>query len=158
MGRANARSLVGVARLALFLVGDNLAHVRQQRLGIEDDAVLMGHLETSLSERRYQVTTCRDGRNGLEAARSGEYDLVLLDILLPGLNGLDLLARLRETSPVPVIVLSALGDEQARIQGLISGADDYLPKPFSMTELMVRVDAVLRRVALERHLGAKTPW
>ncbi|WP_156500843.1 response regulator transcription factor, partial [Alcanivorax sp. HI0044] len=93
---------------------------------------------------------CSDGPAGLEAAASGDYDLVLLDILLPGLNGLELLNALRQQSPVPVIVVSALGDEQARIQGLINGADDYLPKPFSMAELAVRVDAVLRRVALER--------
>ncbi|MGB2336223.1 MAG: response regulator, partial [Alcanivorax sp.] len=63
-------------------------------------------------------------------------------ILLPGLNGLELLNALRQQSSVPVIVVSALGDEQARIQGLINGADDYLPKPFSMAELAVRVDAV----------------
>jgi two-component system, OmpR family, response regulator PfeR len=82
---------------------------------------------------------------------SGNFDLVLLDILLPGLNGLELLGQLRHKSPVPVIVVSALGDEQARIQGLIGGADDYLPKPFSMAELAVRVEAVLRRVSMERH-------
>lgn len=77
---------------------------------------------------------------------------MLLDILLPGLNGLELLASLRQRCTVPVIVVSALGDEEARIQGLISGADDYVAKPFSMAELGVRVDAILRRVALERNL------
>ena len=92
----------------------------------------------------------------MAAAASGDFDLVLLDILLPGLNGLELLAQLRRKSPVPVIVVSALGDEQARIQGLIGGADDYLPKPFSMAELAVRVEALLRRVSLERHRPALT--
>ena len=119
-------------------------------LVIEDDAVLGRHLGEYLADRQYQVTLCHEGPQGLEEAGSGEYQLVLLDILLPGLSGLDLLAELRKTSPVPVIVVSALGDEQARIEGLISGADDYLPKPFSMAELAVRIEAILRRVGLER--------
>ncbi len=119
-------------------------------LVIEDDAVLGRHLEEFLTDRQYSVTLCNEGPRGLAEAGSGAYQMVLLDILLPGLNGLELLAELRKVSPVPVIVVSALGDEQARIQGLISGADDYLPKPFSMAELGVRIDAVLRRVNLER--------
>ena len=127
-----------------------IAQIPARLLVIEDDSVLSGHLYDYFSERHYLVSQCSDGPAGLEAAASGDYDLVLLDILLPGLNGLELLNALRQQSPVPVIVVSALGDEQARIQGLINGADDYLPKPFSMAELAVRVDAVLRRVALER--------
>lgn len=143
----------------LDLLNDNFYHSRMNAaaqipsrlLVIEDDAVLSAHLHDFLSERRYQVTVCVDGAQGLTAAASGNFDLVLLDILLPGLNGLELLSQLRHRSPVPVIVVSALGDEQARIQGLISGADDYLPKPFSMAELAVRIEAVLRRVSMERH-------
>ncbi|WP_290518147.1 response regulator transcription factor [Alcanivorax sp.] len=127
-----------------------IAQIPARLLVIEDDAVLSGHLRDYFSERHYLVSLCAEGPAGLEAAASGDYDLVLLDILLPGLNGLELLNALRQQSPVPVIVVSALGDEQARIQGLINGADDYLPKPFSMAELAVRADAVLRRVALER--------
>lgn len=130
-----------------------VAHIPSRLLIIEDDALLGAHLRDFLTERRYQTTLCADGARGLAAAASGDFDLVLLDILLPGLNGLELLAQLRRKSPVPVIVVSALGDEQARIQGLIGGADDYLPKPFSMAELAVRVAAVLRRVALERGGG-----
>ncbi|WP_272963126.1 response regulator transcription factor [Alcanivorax jadensis] len=128
-----------------------VAQIPSRLLVIEDDAVLSAHLHDFLSERRYQVTLCADGTLGLAAASSDDFDLVLLDILLPGLNGLELLGQLRHRSPVPVIVVSALGDEQARIQGLIGGADDYLPKPFSMAELAVRVEAVLRRVSMERH-------
>ncbi|MEQ3723275.1 response regulator transcription factor [Alcanivorax sp.] len=127
-----------------------IVQIPARLLVIEDDSVLSGHLHDYFSERHYRVSQCPEGPAGLEAAASGDYDLVLLDILLPGLNGLELLNALRKQSPVPVIVVSALGDEQARIQGLINGADDYLPKPFSMAELAVRVDAVLRRVALER--------
>ncbi len=119
---------------------------------IEDDALLGEHLRDYLESRQYQTAVCRDGLEGLQLAVSGDYDLVLLDILLPGLNGLELLASLRQRCTVPVIVVSALGDEEARIQGLISGADDYVAKPFSMAELGVRVDAILRRVALERNL------
>tara|TARA_Y100001934_G_C12311525_1_gene755178 strand:- start:604 stop:1314 length:711 start_codon:yes stop_codon:yes gene_type:complete len=128
-----------------------VAHISPRLLVIEDDVVLGAHLRDYLSERNYQVSLCADGLAGLAAASSGNFDLVLLDILLPGLNGLELLGQLRDQSPVPVIVVSALGDEQARIQGLIGGADDYLPKPFSMAELAVRVEAVLRRVTLERY-------
>ena len=119
---------------------------------IEDDALLGEHLRDYLESRQYQTAVCSDGLEGLQLAVSGDYDLVLLDILLPGLNGLELLASLRQRCTVPVIVVSALGDEEARIQGLISGADDYVAKPFSMAELGVRVDAILRRVALERNL------
>ncbi|WP_156107787.1 response regulator transcription factor [Alcanivorax nanhaiticus] len=121
-------------------------------LMIEDDALLGEHLRDYLESRQYQTAVCSDGLEGLQLAVSGDYDLVLLDILLPGLNGLELLASLRQRCTVPVIVVSALGDEEARIQGLISGADDYVAKPFSMAELGVRVDAILRRVALERNL------
>lgn len=119
-------------------------------LVIEDDPVLSADLHAYFNDRHHSVTVCRDGHSGLAAARAERFDLVMLDILLPGLDGLALLAELRRHSPVPVILLSALGDEQDRITGLVRGADDYLPKPFSMAELAVRVEAVLRRVALER--------
>ncbi|MBL7251268.1 response regulator transcription factor [Alloalcanivorax sp. C16-2] len=127
-----------------------LTHCPARLLVIEDDPVLSADLRAYFSDRHHQVTVRRDGRSGLAAARDQRFDLVMLDILLPGLDGLALLAELRRHSPVPVILLSALGDEQDRITGLVRGADDYLPKPFSMAELAVRVEAVLRRVALER--------
>jgi two-component system response regulator PfeR len=98
----------------------------------------------------YQVTWCRSGLEGLETAARQAFDLVLMDILLPGLNGLDALARLRRHSATPVILMSALGAEADRISGFERGADDYLPKPFSFTELRVRIEAILRRVAFER--------
>ncbi|WXL24351.1 response regulator transcription factor [Ectopseudomonas mendocina] len=119
-------------------------------LVVEDDPLLAAHLHKSLMDHGYQVTLSNDGREGLELARSGDFDLILQDILLPGVSGLDALQTLRKDDVVPVILMSALGEEQDRIAGFSQGADDYLPKPFSMAELQVRVEAVLRRVAYER--------
>ena len=98
----------------------------------------------------FAVTWCRDGRAALDMARATAYDVVLMDVLLPGMNGLDVLGHLREYSATPVILMSAMGSEADRINGFRCGADDYLPKPFSVAELHVRVDAILRRVAMER--------
>lgn len=120
-------------------------------LAIEDDALLSGHLESYLGRQGFSVTPCRDGQEGLDLAIKTQFDLILLDVLLPNLNGLELLAQLRsQQHQVPVILISALGDEQARITGFTNGADDYLPKPFSMDELQVRIEAIFRRVAYER--------
>ncbi|WP_110993022.1 response regulator transcription factor [Pseudomonas sichuanensis] len=124
-------------------------------LAIEDDPVLGAYLHEELQRGGYQVTWCRNGLEGLEAAGRQVFDLVLMDILLPGLNGLDALARLRRHSATPVILMSALGAEADRISGFERGADDYLPKPFSFAELRVRIEAILRRVAFERR--AKVP-
>lgn len=119
-------------------------------LAIEDDPVLGAYLHEELQRSGFQVTWCRNGLEGLELAGRDKFDVVLLDILLPGLNGLDALAQLRKRSSTPVILMSALGAEADRISGFQRGADDYLPKPFSMAELQVRIEAILRRVALER--------
>ena len=119
-------------------------------LAIEDDPVLGAYVHEQLGRCGFQVTWCQDGREGLELARDGQFDVVLMDILLPGMNGLDVLQHLRQRTSVPVIMMSALGAEADRISGFRRGADDYLPKPFSVDELHVRVEAILRRVALER--------
>ncbi|MGE8468082.1 MAG: response regulator transcription factor [Pseudomonas putida] len=119
-------------------------------LAIEDDPVLGAYLYEELQRGGFQVTWCRNGLEGLETAGRQAFDVVLMDILLPGLNGLDALAELRQRSATPVILMSALGAEADRISGFQRGADDYLPKPFSMAELQVRIEAILRRVALER--------
>lgn len=123
-------------------------------LAIEDDPVLGAYLHEELRRGGFQVTWCRSGLEGLEAAGRQVFDLVLLDILLPGLNGLDALASLRRRSATPVILMSALGAEADRISGFERGADDYLPKPFSFAELRVRIEAILRRVAFERRAQA----
>jgi two-component system response regulator PfeR len=119
-------------------------------LAIEDDPVLGAYVHDQLGRCGFQVTWCQNGREGLDVARREHFDVVLMDILLPGMNGLDVLAGIRERSATPVILMSALGAEADRITGFKRGADDYLPKPFSMAELQVRVEAILRRVALER--------
>ncbi|MDD2057896.1 response regulator transcription factor [Pseudomonas sp. GD03860] len=127
-------------------------------LAIEDDPVLGAHLHEELQRGGFTVTWCKNGREGLDMARGSRFDVVLMDILLPGLNGLDVLAKLRESTSIPVILMSALGAEADRITGFQRGADDYLPKPFSMAELKVRIEAILRRVALERlRLQPATP-
>ena len=122
-------------------------------LAIEDDPVLGAYVHSQLGGMGFQVTWCQNGRDGLALAQAGQFDVVLMDILLPGMNGLDVLQRLREHTSVPVIMMSALGAEADRISGFRRGADDYLPKPFSVDELQVRVEAILRRVALERQRG-----
>jgi two-component system response regulator PfeR len=119
-------------------------------LAIEDDPLLAAHLHDHLQDRGFDVTLRQDGEEGLGLAREQDFDLILMDILLPGRNGLDVLASLRRERKVPVILMSALGAEQDRIAGFSQGADDYLPKPFSMGEMEVRIEAVLRRVAYER--------
>lgn len=120
---------------------------------VEDDPLLGAHLGDQLEARGYQPQLCTT----LESARlwlAAEFvELVLLDILLPGGNGLELLRELRQLSGVPVILISALGSESDRIQGFRSGADDYLTKPFSLDELQVRIEALRRRIAFERAVG-----
>lgn len=120
-------------------------------LAVEDDPLLASHLQAHLQSNGFSVTLSHDGSEGLRLAEDEDFDLILMDILLPGTNGLDALQQLRKRRRVPVLLMSALGDEQNRIAGFSQGADDYLPKPFSLGELSVRVEAILRRVAYERH-------
>ncbi|CAI8975915.1 response regulator transcription factor [Pseudomonas sp. IT-P294] len=119
-------------------------------LSIEDDLVLGAYVHEHLGRCGFQVTWCQNGREGLAIARAQTFDVVLMDILLPGLNGLNVLTQLRQSHSTPVVLMSALGAEADRISGFRLGADDYLPKPFSIVELRVRIEAILRRVALDR--------
>lgn len=123
-------------------------------LTIEDDPVLGAYLHEQLGRCGFDVIWCQNGLEGLARARQEHFDVVLMDILLPGMNGLQVLTQLRQTHALPVILMSALGAEADRINGFQLGADDYLPKPFSMAELQVRIEAILRRVALDRTPGA----
>ncbi|MGE4408257.1 response regulator transcription factor [Pseudomonas sp.] len=129
----------------------------QQILAIEDDPILGAHLKTSLEARGFRVTLADQGGTGLALACAEHYDLILLDVLLPGLDGLEVLTRLRGKRRTPVLMMSALGSEAHRIQGFGCGADDYLPKPFSLEELQVRMAAILRRVAYERYAPPAPP-
>ena len=119
-------------------------------LTIEDDLVLGAYVHEQLGRSGFQVTWCQNGQEGLAIARAQSFDVVLMDILLPGLNGLNVLTQFRQSHSTPVVLMSALGAEADRINGFSLGADDYLPKPFSVAELRVRIEAILRRVALDR--------
>ena len=118
---------------------------RSQLLLVEDDRKLCCLVRAYLEPLGYQVATAHTGPEGLGKAISEKYDAVILDVMLPGLNGFELLKRLREKSTVPVLMLTGLGDEADRVAGLEIGADDYLPKTFSTRELLARLRAVIRR-------------
>jgi len=118
----------------------------RQILTIEDDAAIRRGIVDALAFAGYRVIEAGDGDEGLEQAIRSDYDLLLLDLVLPGKSGLEILRELRLVRPtVPVIILSAQGEENDRVQGLQMGADDYVVKPFSLKELFARMGAVLRR-------------
>ncbi len=119
-------------------------------LVVEDEPSLVETLEYNLVRQGYQVRTATDGLQALEMARQEEPDLIVLDVMLPGLDGFEVCRILRQESNVPILMLTARSDEVDRVVGLEMGADDYLAKPFSMRELMARIKANLRRVRLTR--------
>lgn len=112
---------------------------------IEDDREMCDLLREYLETEGFSVESVQNGREGLDLARNGPYALVILDIMLPGMGGLEVLRELRKTSDLPVLMLTARGDDVDRIVGLELGADDYLAKPFNPRELLARIRAVLRR-------------
>lgn len=118
---------------------------RQRVLIIEDDRKTAENLRLYLEHAGYAVQVAADGNAGLEAARAGVPDVILLDLMLPGLDGLEVCKRLRAASTVPILMLTARTTEDDRVAGLELGADDYIPKPFSPREVVARVRAVLRR-------------
>jgi DNA-binding response OmpR family regulator len=117
-------------------------------LVVEDEPTLLETLEYNLTRQGYEVFTAADGRTALEVARWERPDLLVLDIMLPGLDGLEVCRILRREMSVPILMLTARADEVDKVVGLEVGADDYLTKPFSMRELLARVKALLRRVRL----------
>ena len=112
---------------------------------IEDEEKIARFIELELLHEGYEVMKCGDGRTGLEMAEGGDFSLVLLDIMLPGLNGLEVLRRLRKKSDIPVIMLTARDAVMDKVAGLDQGADDYITKPFAIEELLARIRLVLRR-------------
>jgi two-component system response regulator CpxR len=114
---------------------------------IDDDTELCELVTEYLEDEGLVVESVHDGITGVERCRANEPDLVILDVMLPGLGGFAVLSKIRETSKVPVIMLTARGEEVDRIVGLEMGADDYLPKPFNPRELVARIRAILRRTA-----------
>jgi two-component system, OmpR family, response regulator len=116
-------------------------------LVVDDDGQVRQLIGRFLRENGYRVTGARDGREMRESLASAKIDLVILDLMLPGTSGLDLCRALRASSSLPIIMLTAKGEDTDRIVGLELGADDYMPKPFNPRELLARVRAVLRRAA-----------
>lgn len=114
---------------------------------VDDDVQLCKLLAERLATEGYAIEMVHDGERGLERALCMEYALVVLDLMLPGMAGLDVLRHLRKISPVPVLILTARGEDADRILGLELGADDYVPKPFNPRELIARIRAILRRTA-----------
>jgi DNA-binding response OmpR family regulator len=119
-------------------------------LVVEDDLTLLETLEYNLASEGYEILTASDGLMALEVAREEQPDLMVLDIMLPGLDGLEVCRVLRREMNIPILMLTARADEVDRVVGLEMGADDYLVKPFSMREFLARVKALLRRVRLIR--------
>src|SRR5574341_332914 len=120
---------------------------------IEDDPLISGPVERALHEALHDVIVAGDGRTGLALGMKEHPDLVLLDVMLPGMDGWEVCKALRAHSTVPILMLTALSDEVDRILGLELGADDYLTKPFSTRELLARIRALLRRVEMDRSTG-----
>ena len=116
---------------------------------IDDDEELCELVSEYLAVEGFDIESVNDGASGLERALTGDYDMVILDVMLPKMNGFDVLRSLREQSKLPVIMLTARGDDMERIVGLEIGADDYLPKPFNPRELAARLRAILRRTVVE---------
>ena len=116
-------------------------------LVIDDDAELCQLVTRFLSREGFEIGWASTGGEGVEQALSGNYALVMLDVMLPGADGFDALRRIRLHSRVPILMLTARGDTQDRVRGLEMGADDYLPKPFDPAELVARIRAILRRLA-----------
>jgi DNA-binding response OmpR family regulator len=140
--------------------GTSLVGVIARVLVVEDDSTVREITRRYLGDAGYAVDEAADGHAGLLAARAHPPDAVVLDVMLPGLNGLEVCRALRDTHPrLPIVMLSALGDEGDRVAGLEFGADDYVTKPFSARELVLRVAAVLRRsaAAAESSTASATP-
>lgn len=125
-------------------------------LVVEDDPAILEAVAYSIARDGYEVLTAQDGIAGLELARERQPDAVVLDVMLPRMSGLDVCRVLRAETPIPILMLTARDAEADRVQGLETGADDYLAKPFSMRELRARIASLLRRDALSRAAGPRT--
>ena len=122
---------------------------------VDDDTELSSMLGEYLAAESFSIDYAYDGKQGLQKTLTGQYDAVVLDVMMPELDGFEVLRRIRSESSVPVLMLTAKGDDIDRIVGLEIGADDYLPKPFNPRELLARINAVLRRTQSDKQLGQK---
>ena len=139
------------------LPSPNLESASGRILVIDDDPELCKLVARFLSAEGFRVETVRSATQGVERARSGEHELIVLDVMLPGMDGFEILRRLRPDSRTPVLMLTARGDDLDRILGLELGADDYLPKPFNPRELAARIRAILRRGDASLSAQVSTP-
>lgn len=114
-------------------------------LVIEDEVKIARFIQLELKYEGYNVDICHDGREGLNLAVQGEYDIIILDVMLPSLNGMEVLRRVRQVSDVTIIMLTAKGDVTDKVMGLDIGADDYMTKPFAIEELLARIRVALKR-------------
>ncbi|MBQ9360545.1 MAG: response regulator transcription factor [Lachnospiraceae bacterium] len=119
-------------------------------LVVDDEKLIVKGLRFSLEQDGYEVDSAYDGEEALSLARSGDYDIILLDIMLPKLTGFEVCQQIRESSDVPIIMLTAKGDDMDKILGLDYGADDYITKPFNVLEVKARIKAILRRAKSEK--------
>ena len=119
-------------------------------LVVDDEKMIVKGIRFSLLQDGYDVDTAYDGEEALQKATDNQYDIILLDVMLPKLSGLEVLAQIREFSSVPVIMLTAKGEDMDKILGLDYGADDYITKPFNILEVKARIKAIIRRVAGSR--------
>ncbi|MDF2547085.1 MAG: DNA-binding response regulator [Anaerosolibacter sp.] len=122
-------------------------------LVVDDEPILLKGLKYSLEQESYEIDTAEDGTDALAMALHNAYDLIILDLMLPGIDGLEVCKRLREKSMVPIIILTAKGEDTSKILGLEYGADDYLTKPFNILELKARIKAILRRVHINDNVS-----
>ena len=120
--------------------------MKQKILIIEDEKNIARFLELELKHEQFETVVAYDGRTGLEFADSEQFDCILLDVMLPQLNGIEVCRRIRKTSDVPILLITALDEVMDRVSGLDAGADDYIVKPFAIEELLARIRSILRRV------------
>lgn len=119
-------------------------------LVVDDEAVLVKGIRFNLQQEGYQVETGSDGEQAVELAREGSFDLIILDLMMPKIDGLQACMRIREFSDVPIIMLTAKSEDSDKLMGFACGADDYVTKPFNILELKARIRALLRRAGAER--------
>lgn len=130
-----------------YLYGSTNTNHPMLKIGLaEDDSKIASLVKAGLEEHNYSVTTIPDGKVALETFQEEEFDLIILDVMMPGMNGIEVCRQLRETNKkVPILMLTALGSVDDKVLGLNSGADDYLVKPFHFRELLARIEAIFRR-------------
>ncbi len=116
---------------------------------VDDDAELLNLLQRFLKKHDFRVSSAIDGEQAMKLLDVFDFDLIVMDIMMPKLTGIEVTKKIREINSVPILMLTAMGDTQDRIEGLEAGADDYMPKPFEPRELLLRIQSVLRRVATD---------